>query len=243
MRIPAQIREVEQATDAVVAVTILYESKTESIVLPDLAVGFAAARPQRPTKGDSMKYLLLLTLTLALSACSESAGIYSIEFTTVYSDHYVLAVHAQGSRLDYLEYRAAGDSSSRMPFTTFFRYDSIGLAEIYTTDREGNRTLNYQANSKDIWPLVFIATIQEDFEKDGRIDLATVLYDSGTHKLVLVNDRRGTIHRSDAGITYMADQISRRGSTVEIYYTLKSGKRSLLTYTFDRRLSRILDIR
>ena len=34
-----------------------------------------------------------------------------------------------------------------MPFTTFFRYDSNGLAEIYTRDREGNRTLNYQANS------------------------------------------------------------------------------------------------
>ena len=41
----------------------------------------------------------------------------------------------------------------------------------------------------------------------------------------------------------MADQISRRGSTVEIYYTLKSGKCSLFTYTFDRGLSRILDIR
>ena len=107
-----------------------------------------------------MKYPLLLTLTLALAACGESAGIYNIEFTTVYSDHYVLAVHAQGSRLDHLDYRAAGDSSSRMPFTTFFRYDSNGLAEIYTRDREGNRTLNYQANSENIWPLVFVAIIQ-----------------------------------------------------------------------------------
>jgi hypothetical protein len=194
-------------------------------------------------KGDSMKSCLLLAFVLTLASCGQLSGVYDIEFTTSYSDHYVLSVHADGNRVERLEYQATQGSHSKMPFTTFFRYDGTVLVEIYTLDQDGNRTVNYEASAKNVWPLVFISDLVEDYEKDGKISLAKVIFDTKAFKLVLANSREESIVKTQTGIGYMANEISRRGKRIEVSYTLTSGKIPLFTYTFDRRLTSILDIR